>query len=416
LELRGIDLRGLRRGDTDMGSVGNRFRRSISVFAASALAALAWTLGGAGIANAFTSVNGADVGGSNPPVYPTDGGWNWLTRSGGEFHYYRIHIKARDIASYAPSGGDNQGCVVSQNIWNYQPAITAAYDHGLTLIFAFEWPSAGSPVPTTEFYSEECAAKYLAQDVAYFDGASENIYIEPDNEPDSPTGPETNFTPGDYATMFWSAVVGAGAGSYASYSHFLAGTFATPYAACNGSNCAPGNGGYADQVYNGLNSWGVLPYVSGWAVHDYNDPNTAKTLGTAPGSTGCYISGGSASSDCSWIGMSSFDSWAHAVNMHGGSNSIWLTETAGPVAGTPPGWGLSHNRWYDARAASDVEYLAYGWANVTLWYDWTGPNSGSWDSGVYNTSTPGERTAYCVLTGESTTASIGDYTNCPADN
>jgi hypothetical protein len=255
---------------------------------------------------------------------------------------------------------------------------------------------------------ELCAVDYMMQALKAAGQLPHPLILEPANEPE---GYQSAPIAADFVA---DSVLGAyyATGSTTSV-YILAGSFVHPDPNSAGeydANCPYNTTSFETCYYDELQAQGYLQYVSGWSVHDYDDPIDSQNLNW------CYVTNGSFSG-CDDPALSAWRGWENGI----ADNNTWITETGDPDQFLRDNCNEPHpngctatgkNAYTNARSATAVEYLSQ-WTAHTFWYDWeAGYNTltsewcstPGWDSSLLNTyaaqhanSQDSPRAAYYVL-------------------
>jgi hypothetical protein len=277
------------------------------------------------------------------------------------------------------------------------------------------------------------------------------VYLEPLNEPDL-----NQWTAGVAGGMYAFAASGISNSGYSSSVHMLMNSIFDPT-----------DTSYLSGEWSTINSWGWGGSIYAWNAHDYTDPDVSKTLNS------CYDTN-TGGGNCATSAIGTFDNWINStIGPTGNSTRVWITESGDnlgtdeylcswlrdtdcqwediggtwqwvsddgttnpnnpPIPTSDPDNDTDlKSRWTDARSATDVEYIAHGWADQTFWYDNTDGSSSDgtentgfdsdWDSGLFYAPLgwSGGRSSWCVIGrlegafgSGVTNAAINDETNCP---
>jgi hypothetical protein len=260
--------------------------------------------------------------------------------------------------------------------------------------------------------SEACVVEFMMQALKTASALPYPLIFEPANEPEL-TGLPPEVAAALVGWAKWGAYLATSGDLNSLY--VLAGSFVHPNPNNGGeyySGCAPAYNttSYETCYYDNLQADGYLQYVSGWSVHDYDDPTDSQNLNW------CYDTNGSFSG-CDDPGLSAWRGWEGGI----ADNDTWVTETGDPDLWLKDNCNESHphgctatgkNDWTNARSATAVEYFSQ-WTAHTFWYDWdAGSNGGAsewcytpgWDSSLLNTyasqtvnSQDSPRAAYYVV-------------------
>jgi hypothetical protein len=238
--------------------------------------------------------------------------------------------------------------------------------------------------------SEACAVEDMMRALEAANALPAPLILEPVNEPEL-----SLLTPGMAASLVgwakWGAYLATG---NLSSLYVLAGSFVHPDPGNSGEHygaCRYRTTSYQTCYYDYLQADNYLQYVSGWSVHDYDDPTASQNLNR------CYLTNGSFSG-CDDPALSAWRRWENGI----ADRDTWVTETGDPDQWLKDNCSEPHprgctatgkNAYTNARSATAVEYLSQ-WTVHTFWYDWdAGYNTltsewcstPGWDSSMLNT-------------------------------